>query len=143
MGRVHVDIGHHHDHIPGSERFVGIERGQQLVVQDFHFPLGTVGVVEHHGMVPGQVDGALLFADFLQRCQVVDIVLQLMQQAGVIHSAVVGEDVDFLARGLEAGAVVVRVVEFIQQPDVIPALLAPRRQQRVGVLVQLVRIVDL
>ena len=141
--RIHVDVRHHHNHIPGPQRGVGIERGQQLVVQDFHLPLGAMGVVEHHGMVPGQVHRALLLADFLQRRQVVDIVLQLVQQAGVIHIAMVSKDVDLLARRLEAGAVVVRVVELVQQADVVPALLAPGRQQRVGVLVQLVRVINL
>ena len=92
---------------------------------------------------PGQIHRAVLLADFLQWGQVVDIVLQLVQQAGVIHIAVVGEDVDLLARGLKAGAVVVRVVELVQQADVVPALLAPGRQQRVGVLVQLVRVINL
>ena len=143
MGRVHVDVRHHHDHIPGPQCRIGIERSQQLVVQNFHFPLGAVGVVEHHGMVAGQIHRALLLADFLQRRQVVDIVLQLVQQAGVIHIAMVGEDVDLLARRLETGAVVVRVVELIQQANVVPALFSPGRQQRVGVLVQLVRVVNL
>ena len=143
VGRIDVDIRHHHDDIPGPKVRVGIEGGQQLIVQDFHFPLGAVGRVEGQGMVVEQIQLALLFPDFLQRGEVVDIVLQLEQQAGGFTGAMFREDVDLLVRGLEAAAVVVRVVELVQQPDVVPALLAPGGQQRVGVLVQLVRVGNL
>ncbi len=50
------------------------------------------------------------------------------------------EDIDASVRRGDAALIGLRVVEFIQQADVVPALLAPGRQQGVGVLVQVVRI---
>ena len=143
MGCVDVDIRHHHHHIPRPQRGIGIKGGQQLIVQNLHFPLRAVGVVEGQGMIPAQIKLALFIADFLQRRQVVNVVLQLVQQARGLPCAMLGENVDLLIRGLEAGAVFIGVVEFIQQANVVPALLAPGCQQRVGVLVQLVGVVNL
>ena len=142
VGRVHVDIGHHHDDVPGPQRGIDVEGGEKLIVQNFHFPLRAVGLVERQGMIPLNIQLSLLLADFLEGRQVVDIVLQLMQQARCFRVAMVRENINFLVRGLEAAPVLIRVVELVQQPDVVPALLAPGGQQRIGVLVQLVRILN-
>ena len=44
--RVGVDVRHHDDHVARTQASVGIEGGEELVVQHLDFALGAVGDVE-------------------------------------------------------------------------------------------------
>jgi len=94
-------------------------------------------------VVPAQVQPAIFRPDVLQRRQVINVILQLVQQGWFARFTMGGENVDLLVRGFEPVPVFLGIVEFVQQADVVPALFAPGRQQRIGVLVQLVRIGNL
>ncbi|EIM01939.1 hypothetical protein UU5_01457, partial [Rhodanobacter sp. 115] len=68
-----------------------------------------------------------------QRLEFENGLLHLVQQT---VRAGVGKQVDVATQCGEARAVAVRRVEAVEQADVVAALLAPGRQQRVGVLMQ-------
>ena len=100
---------------------------QQLVVQDFHLALRTVGDVEHDGPVigigqPGRQLG--------QRQQIADVGLQLRQHrwAGAVIEQVDARQVD----GQAVGPAVLGLVKPIQLAHEVAALPAPGGQQRMG-----------
>ena len=51
VGRKGGHVGHHHHHISGVQRRVGVEPGQQLVMQHLDFALRAVGGDEQDGVV--------------------------------------------------------------------------------------------
>ena len=137
MGRIGLDIGHHHDHVAWRQRRArsggALEHRQQLVVQDFHLALRAVRHVEAQRCVVGPPGFAQRRVGG-QRFQIQDGLLHLLQQAVAFH---VVEQVDAAVDRGELLAVAVGLVAAIQQADVIAPLLAPRRQQRMGVQVQI------
>ncbi len=136
MRSVVVDIRHHHDHVAGLELRVGAEGGEQLVVENFHFALGAVGGVEDEGVVVVRVHRRPGLAGLVQRAQLADVVLQLLQQPAVAFAHEGLEQVDAQRVGPEQGLVLLGVVVLVEQAQVVAALLAPGGQQRLGVQVQ-------
>ena len=134
-GGIGIDVGDHDDDIPRPEAWILVEPGQQLVVEDFHFPLRTVGEMEADRLIVHR-NGWPLLAGFGQGPQVQDIGLQLTEQVAGIRfvEQVDAPPTDRLELGLVAGAVIVAV----EQVDIVAALLAPGREQWMRVLVQTV-----
>ncbi len=131
--RVGVDVGDHDDHVARLQARIGVEAGEQLVVEDLHFALRAVGHMEaDRGVAPRRHRRPVL-AGFRQRAQFEDIVLQLAEQP---VRGLLAEQVDAPAVDLaEQVPIAVRVVVAVEQVDVVAALLAPGRQQRLGMLV--------
>lgn len=104
-------------------------------MQHLQFALWAVTALETDREVPRSIHRRPGIAGFRQRAQLKDIVLQLTQQRVCGRRL---EPVNRLLQGrhrLDIGTVV-----FGQKLKVIAPLLAPGGQQRIGVLVQLVRI---
>ena len=132
-----LDVGHHHHHLTrGQRRAVGAharrlrQQVQQLVVQDFHLALRTVGGVEHDGPVAGIGHPRRQLG---QRYQIADVGLQLRQQrvAGAVVKQVDARQVNRLAVW-PAALVLFKPVQLAHE---IPPLPAPGGQQRVGMAV--------
>lgn len=130
---VGVDVGDHDDHVARLQARIGVEAGEQLVVEDLHFALRAVGHMEaDRGVAPRRHRRPVL-AGFRQWAQFEDIVLQLAEQP---VRGLLAEQVDAPAVDLaEQVPIAVRVVVAVEQVDVVAALLAPGRQQRLGMLV--------
>ncbi len=75
MRRVAVDIRDHHNHVARAQGRVFAEPGQELVVQHFHFALGTVCDVETDRTVFQRIDCRPLFPSLIQRAQFENVVL--------------------------------------------------------------------
>ncbi len=137
-GGVGVDVRHHHQHVPRAQRGVGVEGGEQLVVEDLHLAKGAVGDVKAQAAIQGRVDGRPGLASLLGRAQLEDVVLQLLEQPGdlgLLEGRI--EEVDAQRLSVEQRPVGGLVVELVEQAQVVTALLAPGGQQRLGVQVQL------
>ena len=135
MRCVAVDVRHHHDHIARTQIRVGTEAREQLVMQDFHFALSAVGNVKTDRLVLCQIDSRPVLASFVEWTQLEDVVLQLIEQVVWLSFA---EQVDTAIA--KSRAIAVGIVVAVEQVDVVPALLAPRSQQWMGVLMQRFRV---
>ncbi|MNP02535.1 hypothetical protein D3C76_943900 [compost metagenome] len=131
MWGVGIDVRHHDNDIPGPQRRVSTEAGQQLVVENLDFPLGAVGDMKAYRAVAARVDRLPALTRFAERPQLEYIVLELVEQGLGI---VVAEQVD--AAIIEGRAVAVGVIVAVKQVDVVATLLAPCSQQWMGMLVQ-------
>ena len=104
-------------------------------MENFHFTLGAVGQMKAYRLI---LDGDRwpLLAGLHQGAQIQDVRLQLPEQVGCVRFV---EQVDAAAiDGLELGFVAGAVIMAVEQVDIVAALLAPGRQQRMGMLVQTV-----
>ena len=80
IGRVVVDVRHHHHHVPGFESRILGEGLEQLVVQNLQFTLRAVADVKTDRVVLLGIKRWPLGLGLRQRAQVEDVVLQLAQQ---------------------------------------------------------------
>lgn len=136
--RIGFDVRHHHDDIAWAQARIGVEGGEQLVVQDLDLTLRTMRAMEADRFVAGRIDQRPLLARLAQWTQIADVVLQLLQH-GVRFALV--EQIDALADADGLGEVAVArhvAVEFVEQADEIAALLAPGRKKRMCVQMQLI-----
>ncbi len=132
--RIGIDVRHHDDDVARPQAAIAIEARQELIVEDLHLTLRTMGHMETHGPVPRRIHCRPAFAGLGQRTQLENIILQLAEQ---MLGFGLGEEIDTAAiEVLEQPTIAVRLVEFVQQVDVVAALLAPARQQRLTVLMQ-------
>ena len=90
---VAVDIRHHDDDIARTQGRVGAEGGQQLVVENLHFPLGAVADMKHDGVI-GSGQGGPVALRFRHGAQLAYVVLQLAEQAVAILAAERLEHID-------------------------------------------------
>ena len=104
-------------------------------MQDLNFSLRAMRNMKPDRAILEWVDAWPQRARLGQRPQLEDVVLQLVEQ---ILRFAVAEEVN--TPFAERRTITVRVVITVEQIDVIPALLTPRRQQRVGMLVQYIGI---
>ena len=135
MRRVGLDVGDHDDHVARAQRRVGIEGGEQLIVQHLDLALRAVRDVEADRFV-GRQDRGPERARLGERAQRADVVLQLVEQAGL---AVAGEEVDALldvGEALQVAGARILAVVLVEQPDEVAPLLAPGGEQRMRVQVQ-------
>ena len=139
MRRIRRHIGHHHHHVTRGQRRAGrlgsFAVGQQLIVENFHFALAAVRQMKAHRQILCRHRQALSRGGG-RRGEVEHAMLQLAQQ-GV--GAGRDEQVDPLGHAGQRGLLVFRLVVAIQQPQKIPPMPAPGRQQRLIVGVQAVQ----
>ena len=136
-GGVGIDVRHHDQDIPRAQAGVGIEGGQQLVVKNFDLAQRAVGDMKAQAVILLGVDGRPGSAGFTRRAQLENIVLQLLKQArrrSRFKRRI--EQVDAHRLGVEHRLIVLRIVEFVEQAQIVAALLAPGGQQRLGVQMQ-------
>ena len=103
-------------------------------MQHFHFALGAVGNVEAQRVVL-RIQRRPVSFGFSQRAQLQNIFLQLVQQR---IGAVRGKEINTRDHRRQLRGIGFVVVIFIEQADIIAPLLAPRRQQRMGMLMKLI-----
>ncbi len=131
---VEIDVRHHDDDVARLEVRVSSKGGQQLIVQYFHFALRAVCQMKADGLITHRVDRRPQCARLGQRSQLQNVLLQLLQQrvAGGCFKQVNPATGDSGEARFVTGALIV----LVEQVDVVTALLAPGRQQRMGVLMQ-------
>ncbi|TLD46937.1 MAG: hypothetical protein FAZ92_00786 [Accumulibacter sp.] len=134
MRCVDADVGHHDDDVVRTQARVCVAGGEELVVHDLDLALRAVRDVETQRMILPRIDRRPAGARFVQRPQVEDVVLQLLQQAG--HAAGF-EELDPLpgCRQLPLARQLLPVA-VVEEADEIAPLLAPGRQQRLRMHVQ-------
>ena len=131
--RIDRDVGHHHDDVAWPQTGVRRKRSEQLVVQHLHLALRPVRHMKTDRPIGPHIHRRPARPCFRKRAQVADVILDLLEQRGL---PVRLEAVDALADGRKALRVAFALVVDVEQPDKVATLLAPGRQQGLGVQVQ-------
>ncbi|CAG8871616.1 hypothetical protein PS627_04559 [Pseudomonas fluorescens] len=128
---VGIDVWQHDNDVARAQRRIGAEAGEELVMQDLDFALGAVGDMETHRAVLGGIDFGPHIPRLGKRAQLQDIVLQLVEQISWLPIA---EQID--APFAEYTSIACGIIIAVEQVDIVASLLAPRSQQRMGMLMQ-------
>ena len=118
-GRGHdFDVGHHDHHVARRDLGLGMEPGQQLVMQHLQLAHRAVRHLEHHRVIVGAERG---IDRVLRRAQIADAVLQLYEQAAAIGPGGIVKQIQALARhALLRGLQVVKGVELADEVPPLP-----------------------
>ena len=132
MGRININVRGHDDDVFWGKLRTPFEQVEQLVLQNFHFPLAAVGHLESDGPILWGY-GRFFFMGPGQWRQIKNRLLHPAQQGGIfLFGGKIVKQVNFFkALSICLGAVV-----SIQETDIVPALFPPGSQKRINRVVQ-------